>query len=205
MSPGPLPLMVWIKPDELPISEDRPLRPVSPYGVSKAAQEMLAYQAAKSYGQQVYITRSFIHMGPRQDARPAAQTFARHIAQIEAGQRAPVVEVGNLDVRRDFWDVEDAVRAIWSVMERGEPAEVYNVCSATAPSIQELLDLYLARARVAVEIRPDPARMRPADEPILMGDNTKLRAATGWEPQVSLATSTERILDYWRKVVSDHA
>ena len=194
-----------ITPDELPIAEDRPLRPLSPYGVSKAAQEMLAYQAARSYGQPVYITRSFIHMGPRQDARPAAQTFARQIAQIEAGLRPPVVEVGNLDVRRDFLDVQDAVRAIWAVVEHGEVGEVYNVCSATAPSIRELLDLYVSQSRVAVEVRPDPARMRPADEPILLGDNRKLRAATGWAPEVALATSTERILDYWREVVSKDA
>ena len=194
-----------IRPDELPIGEDRPLRPVSPYGVSRAAQEMLAYQAAKSYGQQVYITRSFIHMGPRQDARPAAQTFARQIALIEAGQQPPVVETGNLDVRRDFLDVEDAVRAIWSVVEHGTVAEAYNVCSATAPSIRDLLDLYVAQSRVAVEVRPDPARMRPADEPVLLGDNSKLRAATGWEPRVPLATSTQRILDYWRTVVGRDA
>ena len=194
-----------IKPDEIPIVEDRPLRPVSPYGVSKAAQEMLGYQAAKSYGQQVYLTRSFIHLGPRQDARPAAQTFARQIAEIEAGLRPPVVEVGNLDVRRDFLDVTDAVRAIWSIVEDGEPAEVYNVCSSTAPAIRELLDLYLQQSHVAVEVRPDPARMRPADEPILLGDNQKLRQATGWKPEVSLLTSTERILHYWREVIAEHA
>jgi GDP-4-dehydro-6-deoxy-D-mannose reductase len=194
-----------IAPDEVPIREDRPLRPVSPYGVSKAAQEMLAYQAAKSYGQQIYITRSFIHLGPRQDARPAAQTFARQIALAERGLQPPVVEVGNLDVRRDFLDVTDAVRAFWSVVERGAPAEPYNVCSGVAPTIQELLDLYVAQSRVAVEVRRDPARMRPADEPVLLGDNAKLRAATGWQPTVPLATSTAHILKYWREVVARDA
>ncbi len=192
-----------IAPDDVPIVEDRPLRPVSPYGVSKAAQEMLGYQAFQSYGQQVYLTRSFIHIGPRQAPRPAAQTFALQIAEAEAGLRPPCVEVGNLDPRRDFLDVADAVRALWALVERGQPGEVYNLCSGRAPSIRKLLELYLALATIDLEVRQDPARLRPADEPILLGDNGKLRAATGWEPTVPLAESARRILDHWRAVVAN--
>ena len=194
-----------IRPDEVPIVEDRPLRPVSPYGVSKAAQEMLGYQAFQSYGQQVYLTRSFIHIGPRQDARPAAQTFARQIAEAEAGLRPPVIAVGNLDPRRDFLDVEDVVQALWALLDRGSPGEVYNLCSGQAPSIRELLEIYLKLARSEVEVREDPGRLRPADEPILLGDNSKLRAATGWQPRVPLQESAQRILAYWREVVQREA
>ena len=191
-----------IRPDEVPIREDRPLRPLSPYGVSKAAQEMLGYQAARSWGQPVYLTRSFIHIGPRQDARPAAQTFARQIAEAEAGLRPPVVDVGNLDVRRDFLDVADAVRALWALLDRGMPGEVYNLCSGRAPAIRELLEIYVGLARVPITVRQDPERMRPADEPILQGDNRKLCAATGWQPEVSLEESARRILDHWRAVAA---
>src|SRR4051794_34286051 len=194
-----------IRPDEVPIGEDRPLWPLSPYGVSKAAQEMLGFQAARSYGQQIYLTRSFIHIGPRQGMRPAAQTFARQIAEIEARLRPAVVDVGNLDVRRDFLDVADAVRGIWAVVESGIPAEVYNLCSGTAPSIRDLLDIYRGLAEVEVEVRVDPARLRPADEPILLGDNRKIQVATGWAPLVPLAESARRILTYWRSNVGNDA
>ncbi len=191
-----------IRPDEVPIAENRPLWPLSPYGVSKAAQEMLGYQAMQSYGQQVYLTRSFIHIGPRQDSRPAAQTFARQIAEVEAGLRPPIVDVGNLEARRDMTDVSDVVRALWALIEHGSPGEVYNLCSGEAPTIRELLDLYLGLSSVPVTVRQDPARLRPADEPILLGDNSKLRAATGWKPEVPLYISAQRILDHWRSVVA---
>lgn len=191
-------------PEEMPLSEDRPLRPVSPYGVSKAAQEMLGYQAMRSYGQHVYLTRSFIHIGPRQNARPAAQTFARQIAEAEAGMRAPVIEVGNLEPRRDMLDVADAVRAFWAVVEQGVPGEVYNVCSGQAPRIADVLEIYRELATIPLTIMQDPNRMRPADEPILQGDNSKLCRATDWRPGVPLAESLRRILDHWRRQVALH-
>jgi GDP-4-dehydro-6-deoxy-D-mannose reductase len=190
---------------EMPIREDRPLRPLSPYGISKAATEMLGYQAVHAYGQQAYITRSFIHIGPRQGIRPAAQTFARQIALAEAGKRPAVVEVGNLTVRRDFLDVEDAVRGLWAVVEDGVPGETYNLCSGHAPTIGDLLGMYLKLASIPLEVREDPARLRPADEQILIGDYSKLKAATGWQPQVTLEESARRILEYWRMRVSRDA
>lgn len=187
-----------IRPDEVPIVEDRPLRPLSPYGISKAAQEMLGYQYAQNYGMQIYLTRSFIHIGARQDSRTSAQTFARQVAEAEIGLRPAVIEVGNLDARRDYLDVADVVRALWLLLERGTPGEVYNVCSGSAPQVRELLDIYLSLARIPLDVRVDPARLRPADEPILVGDHSKLRAATGWQPEVPLTESLRRILDYWR-------
>ncbi|GAC1365371.1 MAG: GDP-mannose 4,6-dehydratase [Herpetosiphon sp.] len=187
-----------IRPDEVPIMEDRPLRPLSPYGVSKAAQEMLGYQALRAYGQRVYLTRSFIHIGPRQNSRTSAQTFARQIAEAEAGLRPARIEVGNLDPRRDFLDVADVVPALWALLERGVPGEVYNVCSGQAPRIRDLLDIYLDLATMPMEVVVATDRIRPADEPILLGSHDKLSAATGWQPAVPLADSLRRILDYWR-------
>ena len=192
-----------IRPDEVPIVEDRPLRPLSPYGVSKAAQEMLGYQYAHNYGMRVYLTRSFNHIGARQDSRTAAQTFARQIAEAEAGLCPPVIAVGNLEPRRDFLDVEDAVRGLWLLLERGRPGEIYNLCSGQAPQIRELLDMYLSLALIPVEVQVDPQRLRPADEPILLGDNSRLRRDTGWEPRVPLRESLRRILDYWRERLRD--
>lgn len=191
-----------IRPDENPIGEDRPLRPLSPYGVSKAAQEMLGYQAMMSYGQQVFLTRSFIHIGARQDSRTVAQTFARQIAEAEAGLRPAVISVGNLEPRRDFLDVADVVRALWLLPERGTAGEVYNLCSGRAPQISELLGIYRELAQVHLAIEVDQARLRPADEPILQGDNRKLVAATGWRPEVALEESLRRILEHWRARVS---
>ena len=192
-----------IRPDEVPIVEDRPLRPLSPYGVSKAGQEMLGYQYAHNYGMPIYLTRSFIHIGARQDSRTSAQTFARQVAEAEHGTRPPVVHVGNLEPRRDYLDVADAVRGLWALLERGKPGEVYNLCSGQAPRIRELLDIYLGLARVPLEVEVDPARLRPADEPILLGDNSKLRRDTGWQPEVPLAELLKRILEYWRARVSE--
>jgi GDP-4-dehydro-6-deoxy-D-mannose reductase len=188
-----------IRPEDVPIREDRPLRPLSPYGVSKAAQEMLGYQYAQSYGMRVYLTRSFIHIGARQDSRTSAQTFARQVAEAEAGLREPVIHVGNLDPRRDYLDVQDAVRALWLLLERGKPGEVYNIASGTAPQVRDLLEIYLSLAKIPLQVQVDPARLRPADEPILLGDTTKLRRDTGWQPQVPLRESLRRILDYWRE------
>jgi GDP-4-dehydro-6-deoxy-D-mannose reductase len=192
-----------IRPDEVPIVEDRPLRPLSPYGVSKAAQEMLGYQYAHNYGMRVYVTRSFNHIGARQDSRTAAQTFARQIAEAEIGLCPPVIAVGNLEPRRDFLDVEDAVRGLWLLLDRGTPGEIYNLCSGQAPQIRDLLDIYLSLARIPVEVQVDPQRLRPADELILLGDNSRLRRDTGWEPRVPLHESLRRILDFWRERLRD--
>lgn len=194
-----------IRPDQVPIIEDRPLRPVSPYGVSKATQEMLGYQYAQNYNLRVYLTRSFIHIGARQDSRTSAQTFARQVAEAEAGLRAPVIHVGNLHVRRDYLDVADVVRALWLLLERGTVGDVYNLCSGQAPQVGELLETYRRLARIPLEVRVDSARLRPTDEPILVGDNSKLRTTTGWQPEVPLEESLRRILQYWRERIGGQA
>lgn len=188
----------FIRPDEVPISEDQPLRPLSPYGVSKAALEMTGYQYAKSYDMPIFLTRSGIHIGPGQDARTSAQTFAYQIAEAELGLRDPVIDVGNLDAERDYLDAADAVRALWALLDRGRPAEPYNVSSGRPVRVGDMLDAYRRLAKVDVEVRVDPARLRPVDEPILVSDNSKLRRDTGWEPAVPLEETLQRILDHWR-------
>lgn len=188
----------FIRPEEVPITEDHALRPLSPYGVSKVAQELLGYQYHANFGLRTFMTRSFNHIGPRQGDRCSVQTFCQQVAEAEAGLREPVVYVGNLTPRRDFSDARDVVRALWLLAEGGAPGETYNLCSGRAPTIQEVLDLVLEQARVKVEVRVDPARLRPADEPILLGDNTKLCRCTGWAPEIPLRQSVGDILSFWR-------
>ena len=188
----------WVAPDEVPISETRRLRPASPYGVSKVTQELLGLQYHDSYGLHVVITRSFNHVGPRQGDRCSIQTFCQQMAQIEAGLQPPVLQVGNLEARRDFTHVADVARALWLLLGEGMPGTVYNLCSGTATRIGDIVDLVRAQGRVPVEIQIDPARLRPSDEPILQGDNSRLRAATGWAPQIGIEQIVAELLEYWR-------
>src|SRR5712691_9438779 len=129
--------------DELPIKETNPLRPLSPYAVSKVAQDLLAYQYFMSYGTDVVRTRGFNHEGPRRGPVFVASDFAKQIADIEKRAREPVIHVGNLEARRDFTDVRDMVRAYWMALEKGVPGEVYNICSGKAWRIKDVLDLLL--------------------------------------------------------------
>jgi GDP-4-dehydro-6-deoxy-D-mannose reductase len=184
-------------PDEMPIAETRPLRPASPYGVSKVAAELSGLQYHISYGLHVLVTRSFNHVGPRQGDRCSIQTFCRQMALVEAG-RQDAIYVGNLDARRDFTHTTDVARALWLLLERGTPGEVYNLCSGRATRIGDIVQMVVERGRVPVEVRQDPARLRPADEPILQGDNRKLRAVTGWEPTISIEQIVDELLGYWR-------
>jgi GDP-4-dehydro-6-deoxy-D-mannose reductase len=178
------------------LREDDPLLPSSPYGLSKLAQEMLAPHAGR--GVTVVVARAFNHFGPRQDPFFAAAGFARRIADIERGKWEPEIAVGNLDARRDLTDVRDTVRAYHLMLERGKPGDVFNVCSGVAIEIRELLDLLIARARVAVRIRIDPARYRPNDTPLLLGDPSRIREQLGWTPRIDLNQSVDDLLAYWR-------
>ena len=190
-----------VLPHEVPIREENALRPLSPYAVSKVAQDLLAYQYWKSYRLHVVRTRGFNHTGPRRGEVFVTSNFARQIAQIEKGLREPVVHVGNLDSIRDFTDVRDMVRAYWLALERGEPGEVYNVCSGRRHSAHQVLDILLGLSHVKVEIRQDPARMRPSDVTLLVGDASKFRSATGWEPEIPFEVTLTDLLEYWRKRV----
>jgi GDP-4-dehydro-6-deoxy-D-mannose reductase len=178
------------------LSEDDPLQPSSPYGLSKLAQEMLGVKANATMT--VMNARPFNHVGPRQDPQFAASGFARRIADIERGRWAPEISVGNLDARRDLTDVRDTVRAYQLILERGEPGRPYNVCSGRAMTIRELLDSLIARARVPVEVKVDPARYRPNDTPVLLGNPARLRDELGWSAQIPIEQTLDDLLEYWR-------
>jgi GDP-4-dehydro-6-deoxy-D-mannose reductase len=180
------------------LAEDAPLGPASPYALSKLAQEMLGVRAVEEDGQFVLLTRSFNHVGPGQDASFAASGFARQIARIEAGLAEPVIEVGNLDARRDLTDVRDTVRAYRLILERAKTGAVYNVCTGRAYAIRAVLDTLVSLSRVKVEIRSDPARYRPQDQDLLLGDPGRLERDLGWRPEIPLEQSLSDVLEYWR-------
>lgn len=187
-----------VLPDETPITEENPLRPLSPYGVSKVAQDLLGYQYFKSYDLHVVRTRTFNHTGPRRGHVFATSNFARQIAEIEAGMRNAVIQVGNLSARRDFTDVRDVVRAYWMAITRGEAGEVYQICSGKAYAISEVLDMLLARTEMPIRIEVDPGRLRPSDVPLLLGSFDKFHRQTGWFPNIPLTETLRDLLDYWR-------
>ncbi|MGH9136843.1 MAG: GDP-mannose 4,6-dehydratase [Acidimicrobiales bacterium] len=179
---------------ELPITEEHPLRPVSPYAASKVAADFLALQAVLGHDMDVVRARSFNHLGPGQSDRFVAPAIALRIAENERGDEEEV-PVGNLTARRDFTDVRDVVRAYRLLVERGASGEVYNVCSGRAVAIQVLADQLLALARRPMRVVVDPARHRPVDTPVLCGSYERLRRATGWEPAVPLATTLGDLLE----------
>ena len=189
------------RPSDRAIRETDPLGPVSPYGLSKLAQEMLAQRYAEE-GVAVLLTRSFTHIGPGQAPAYAASSFAKQIAEIEAGRIAPVIKVGALDARRDLTDVRDTVQAYIALMERGEPGRLYNVCSGLAHRIGEVLDGLIALATVSVDIDVDGSRLRPSDNSLLLGDLTRLTREIGWKPRIPLTQTLRDLLAYWRDAVS---
>jgi len=193
-----------VRPQELPVTEDNPLRPDSPYGVSKVAQDMLGLQYFLRHKIAVIRVRPFNHIGPRQSERFVASTLARQLAEIEAGLKLPVLQVGNLDTQRDFTDVRDTVRAYYLLLERGTPGEVYNLGSGHAHGIRELLDILLSHIRVKVDVRVDETRLRPSDVPVSYCDYSRLHAVTGWRPAISFEQGLLDTLDYWRARVSQH-
>ena len=191
-----------VAPEDIPTDEETPFRPNNPYAVSKIAQDALALQHFLSWGQQTIRVRAFNHIGPGQSEHFVASAFARQVARIEAGLQEPVLHVGNLEAQRDFTDVRDMVRAYLLAITRGEPGEVYNIGSGKAHTIQSLLDAFLSGSKVPVEVRQDPARMRPSDIPVLVCDASRFRGCTGWVPEIPLEQTLRDILDYWRERVS---
>ncbi len=181
------------------LSEDDPTGPATPYAVSKFAQEMLGQRGIREDGQQVLFSRSFNHTGPRQGPSFAAPSFARQIAQIEQGRMAPEIVVGNLEAARDLHDVRDTVRAYTAIIERGTPGRIYNVCAGQTFKIRDVLDRLIAMSHVPVTLKIDPARYRPSDNPILLGDRSRIHRELGWKPEIPLEQTLLDLLDYWRK------
>ena len=189
-----------VHPDELPITESNPLRPLSPYAVSKVTQDMMAFQYFKSYRLPIVRTRAFNHEGPRRGDVFVTSNFARQIAEIEAGLREPLMYVGDLTPRRDYSDVRDIVRGYWLLLEKGEPGEVYNLCSGASWAIQQVLDFLLDQSKVkGITVKTDPARLRPSDVMILEGDPGKVFKATGWKVEIPFERTLTELLDYWRQ------
>jgi GDP-D-mannose dehydratase len=187
-----------VRPEELPIREEQPLRPANPYGLSKVAQDGLAAVYARAYALPIIRARPFNHIGPGQAPRFVVPSFARQIAWIEAGLQEPVLRVGNLEVQRDFTDVRDVVRAYRLLLERGEPGEVYNIGSGRPRSIREVLETMLAMAQVEVRIEVDPQRLRPVDIPVSVADTTRIRERVGWQPLIPFEQSLRDVLEEWR-------
>ncbi len=190
-----------VLPNEVPIKETNPLRPLSPYAVSKLAMDYLGYQYHESYNMNIIRTRGFNHTGPRRGEVFAESSFAKQIAEIEKGKREPVVHVGNLEAQRDYTDVRDMVRAYYLSVQKCEPGEVYNIATGTAWRINDVLKLLISMSKVKVEIKSDPARMRPSDVEILIGNNSKFVKQTGWQPEIRFEKTMEDLLNYWRENV----
>ena len=192
------------QPSDDAIREDHPIGPVSPYGVSKLAQEMLARRYTKD-GPTILLTRSFTHIGPGQDPAYATSSFAYQIARIEVGQAEPTIRVGSLDARRDLTDVRDTVRAYYALMASGAPGTVYNVCSGRSHQISDVLAGLLRLAHVPIAVELDPARLRSNDPALVLGDRSHISAAMGWEPQIPLADTLRDLLDYSRHAITSGA
>ncbi len=188
-----------VKPKEIPIKEERPLLPVSPYGVSKAAGDLLTYQYFKSYGIYAIRARSFNHTGPRQRTGFVIPDFASQIAQIEKGLIPPVLKVGNLSSQRDLSDVRDVVGAYVALMAKGKAGEAYNICSQKAYSIERMLNILCSLSKKRIRVEADERRNRPAEIPILLGSNSRIRRTTGWKPKIPLEKTLEDTLDFWRR------
>lgn len=186
------------------LDENSPIGPSSPYAVSKLAQERLGLRAALDDGLQVLLVRPFNHVGPGQNPSFVAPSFARQVALAEAGRAAPVIEVGNLDARRDLTDVVDIVRAYLALMRSGRPGVPYNVCSGRAWSAGDILGHLVALARVPLSIHVDASRFRPHDAPLVIGTYARLNADTGWAPEIPVERTLAGLLDDWRtRVASD--
>lgn len=190
-----------VLPNEVPVKENNPLRPLSPYAVSKVAQDMLAYQYNQSYGFKTIRTRAFNHEGPRRGEVFVTSNFAKQIAEIEAGLKPPQLKVGNLNARRDWSDVRDVARAYWLSVQHCVPGEEYVIASGQTRSIQELLDFLLSQTKSKIEIVIDPTRLRPSDVELLQGDPSKFIKATGWKPRYTFEQTMGDLLEYWREQI----
>lgn len=191
--------------DGSPMPEDTPLRPPSPYAVTKAAQDLQAFQYWTAFGLPTVRLRLFHHTGPGRPPHFVASSFARQAAEIESGLREPVLTVGNLDVARDFTDVRDIARAWQAAALYGRPGEAYNVCSGRATPLRRIVDTLMELIDTEIEIRRDPTLLRPGDIPVLVGDRSRFTETTGWEPEISLETTLGDLLNWWRNAIHNPA
>jgi GDP-mannose 4,6-dehydratase len=189
-----------VREDEIPITEDVPFRPASPYAVSKVGEDMLGYQYWLSWGIKTLRTRMFTHTGPRQAEALVVSNFAKQVAAIEAGLAPPAVKVGNLESIRTFLDVKDAVRAYWLLVTKCTPGEVYNIGGVETMTIGEMLNMLLGLSSVKnIKVEVDPNRLRPSDVTLQIPSTGKFYKETGWKPEIKFKQTLEDTLNYWRE------
>jgi len=186
-----------ISESQIPIKEDSPLRSLSPYAVSKATQDLLAYQYFENFGLDTIRVRIFGTTGPGKNG-DVCSDFAKRIVAIERRQKDPCMKVGNLEARRDLTDVRDMIRALWLIAEKGRSGDIYNACSGRALKVSDLLKIMLSYSQADVTVEVDQFLLRPSDEPIILGDCGKLKALTGWMPEIPIEKTLKDILEYWR-------
>lgn len=184
---------------EMPIQESRLLQPRNPYAVSKAAAEALCYQWSQTEKFEVLMARPFNHIGEGQAAHFAVSSFAKQLAEMSLGLRAPVLSVGNLEASRDFTDVHDVLRAYALLLEKGHSGEVYNICSGQAHSLQSVVDRLLKLSGVEVQIEIDRDKLRPAEQTQVWGSYEKINKHTGWRPEISIDTSLHNVYHHWKR------
>ena len=189
-----------VGPDDLPVTEDRLLRPVTPYAASKAAAEDLGLQAWLGYGVPVVRARAFNHAGPGQAPTFLVSALCRRVVEAERAG-ASEIAVGNLDPERDFTDVRDVVRAYRLLVESGDAGEAYNVCSGTSVAVRDIVERIVEISGAGLRLREDPDLLRPVEVPVLRGSNERLRSATGWSPSISLDDTLRDSLEWWRSHV----
>jgi GDP-4-dehydro-6-deoxy-D-mannose reductase len=188
----------YARAEDLPLNENAPLRPSSPYAVSKLAQDFMGLQYFLDREVPIIRVRPFNHIGPRQNERFVAPSFAKQIVEIERGRREPVLRLGNMAAQRDFTDVRDMVRAYILAIQKGAPGDVYNIGTGKARSVREMLDIMLVHSPLKIAEEIDPAKFRPSDTPISYADPSKFKRQTGWEPHVSFEQTCVDILNDWR-------
>lgn len=189
---------VYGVPKKTPITEDHPINPISTYAKSKLEQERIALKYFKDKNFKVIVSRSFTHTGPRQPESFVCSDFAKQMAEIEKGKE-PIIHVGNLDVKRDFSDVRDIVRAYVLALQKCKPGEIYNICSEKAYSIEEIVKILLSFSKIKIKVKQEKQRMRKNDIPLLLGDCSKFKNLTGWKPEIPFEKTLKDLLDYWRK------
>ena len=193
-----------ILPNNLPITKEKCLAPISPYAVTKAAQDLFGFQYYKSFGTKIIRTRSFNHTGPGRNSSFALSGFAHQLVCIEQGKSEPVIKVGNLNARRDFLDVRDVVKAYLLLVENGNPGEVYNICRGESYLLADLLEQMIQMSLVRdIKIAHDPDRMRPVEIPEIYGSNDKIRKAVGWQPVIPFKQTLLNLLEYWRSTLAN--
>ncbi len=194
---------IYGPPQSLPMTEDHPVNPGNAYAISKAAADHYCAYFSRVRALDIVRMRPFNHAGPGQADSYVLSSFARQVAEIEAGLRPPVLETGNLEAARDFLHVDDVLRAYEAAALHAHGGEAFNVCSGQAQRIQSALDQFLAMSSATIDVRHDSARMRPSDVPEVFGSSAKLTDMTGWRPEITFDTLLRDLLDYWRSSIAD--